>query len=95
MRKSIACVGLALACSKCAMAQESITMYGLLDEFAQYVNTGKGFTAAMGSSGQWGSRFGVKGTEDIGGGNRVNFVLENGFNPTDGSLARKRLANPS
>ncbi|CAB3807804.1 Outer membrane porin protein 32 [Pararobbsia alpina] len=63
-------------------------MYGLLDEFAQYVNTGKGFTAAMGSSGQWGSRFGVKGTEDIGGGNRVNFVLENGFNPTDGSLAQ-------
>jgi predicted porin len=70
MKKKLACVGLALAWSKSLMAQESITMYGLIDEFAQYVNTGKGYTGAMGSSGQFGSRFGFKGTDDIGGATR-------------------------
>jgi predicted porin len=88
MKKKLAYDGLALAWSKCAMAQQSITMYGLIDEFAQYVNTGKSYTGAIGSSGQLGSRFGVKGTEDIGGGNQVNFVLENGFNPANGTLAQ-------
>ena len=70
-----------------AHAQSSLTLYGIIDEFAQYVDTGHGYTAAMGSSGQWASRFGLKGTEDIGGGNAVNFVLENGFAPTTGALA--------
>jgi predicted porin len=64
-----------------------VTVYGIVDEFVQYVDTGKGYTAAMGSSGQWASRFGFKGTEDIGGGTAVNFVLENGFVPTTGALA--------
>jgi predicted porin len=68
-------------------AQSSITLYGSVDEFIQYVDTGKGYTAAMGSSGETYSRFGLKGTEDIGGGNAVNFVLENGFAPTTGQLA--------
>jgi hypothetical protein len=31
MRKKIVCVGLALAWSKCVMAQQSISMYGLID----------------------------------------------------------------
>ncbi|QBR04151.1 porin (plasmid) [Paraburkholderia pallida] len=76
---------LALA-SHGAFAQDGVTLYGLIDEFAQYVNTGNGYTAALGSNGQWGSRFGVKGSEDIGGGQKIVFDLENGFNPTDGSV---------
>ncbi|RQQ45038.1 porin [Burkholderia stagnalis] len=70
-----------------AHAQSSVTMYGIVDEFVQYVNTGKGYTAAMGSSGEWASRFGLKGSEEIGSGLKVNFQLENGFNPNDGSMA--------
>lgn len=70
-----------------AFAQDGVTLYGLVDEFAQYVNTGHGYTAALGSSGQWGSRFGLKGSEDLGGGQTLSFDLENGFNPTDGTLA--------
>ncbi|MEX3690917.1 porin [Paraburkholderia sp. BR14263] len=72
-----------------ALAQDGVTLYGLIDEFAQYVNTGNGYTAALGSSGQWGSRFGLKGKEDLGGGQTLSFALENGFNPTDGTLATK------
>jgi predicted porin len=70
-----------------AFAQDGVTLYGLIDQFAQYVDTGKGYTAALGSSGQWGSRFGLKGKEDLGDGQTLSFDLENGFNPTDGSLA--------
>ena len=71
----------------CAQAQDGVTLYGVVDEFAQYVNTGNGYTAALGSSGQWGSRFGLKGAEEIGGGQKINFDLENGFNANDGTLA--------
>lgn len=70
-----------------AQAQSSVTLYGLIDEFAQVVNTGNGYTGAIGSSGQWASRIGLRGTEDIGGGNFVNFDLQNGFNPNDGTFA--------
>jgi predicted porin len=73
--------------AQAAHAQDGVTLYGLIDEFAQYVNTGNGYTAALGSSGQWGSRFGLKGKEDLGGGQTLSFALENGFNPTDGTLA--------
>lgn len=70
-----------------AYAQDGVTFYGLIDEFVQYVNTGHGYTAALGSSGQWGSRFGLKGKEDLGNGQTLSFALENGFNPTDGTQA--------
>nr|WKF60352.1 Outer membrane porin protein 32 [Paraburkholderia busanensis] len=70
-----------------ARAQSSITLYGIVDEFVQVVNTGSGYTGALGSSGQWASRIGLRGSEDIGGGNRINFDLQNGFNPNDGSMA--------
>jgi predicted porin len=70
-----------------AKAQSSITLYGIVDEFVQVVNTGSGYTGAVGSSGQWASRIGLRGSEDIGGGNHIIFDLQNGFNPNDGSFA--------
>ncbi|MFM0290755.1 porin [Paraburkholderia megapolitana] len=81
-----------LALSVCSMplaahAESSVTLYGIVDEFFQYVNTGNGYTPAIGSSGQWASRIGLRGSEDIGGGNRINFDLQNGFNPNDGTFA--------
>ncbi|KVL85627.1 porin [Burkholderia stagnalis] len=81
------CVAASLAGATAARAQDGVTLYGVIDEFAQYVNTGNGYTAAIGSSGQWGSRFGVKGSEDIGGGQKIEFALENGFKPNDGASA--------
>lgn len=88
MKKTVTLSTAALALlTQTAHAQDGVTFYGLIDEFAQYVNTGNGYTAALGSSGQWGSRFGLKGKEDLGGGQTLSFVLENGFNPTDGTLA--------
>ncbi len=70
-----------------AHADSGVTLYGIVDEFVQVVNTGSGYTGAVGSSGQWASRIGLRGHEDIGGGNYVGFDLQNGFNPNDGSFA--------
>lgn len=38
------------------------------------------------SGAQTGARFGIRGSEEFGGGNRVNFVLENGFSLNDGAM---------
>jgi predicted porin len=80
-----ACAAL-LSCNY-AHADSGVTLYGIVDEFFQYVNTGNHYTAAVGSSSEWASRFGLKGSEDIGDGNKVNFQLENGFNPNNGTFA--------
>lgn len=48
-------VTVAIACvagSGAALAQDGVTLYGVIDEFAQYVNTGNGYTAAINSGGQ-------------------------------------------
>jgi hypothetical protein len=33
--------------AKGVLAQQSITMYGMIDEFTQYVNTGKGYVCQV------------------------------------------------
>ncbi len=47
MAVAAACV----AGSDAALAQDGVTLYGVIDEFAQYVNTGNGYTAAINSGG--------------------------------------------
>ncbi|MEM5318459.1 porin [Paraburkholderia sp. JHI869] len=73
-----------------AMAQSSVTLYGVLDVFAGYQNTKVGgkttSLAVLGNNGLMTSRWGLRGTEDIGGGYRVNFALESGFDPGTGKL---------
>lgn len=70
-----------------AAAQSSVTMYGLLDMSLDWSHSGNQSTYRVLSGAQTGSRFGFKGTEDIGGGNHVNFVLENGFNLNNGTMS--------
>lgn len=73
-----------------AHAQSNVTLYGIIDTGIQYYNNA---TAAGGSvvgmpslSGKLPSRFGLKGVEDLGGGYRAFFVLENGFAVNNGAL---------
>ncbi len=71
--------GCALVClflSQHALGENNVALYGIVGGVVQYVNTGKGDTPAVGSSGQWGSRIGIKGSEDIWGGRRVGLALE-------------------
>ncbi|MFM0014256.1 porin [Paraburkholderia sediminicola] len=74
-----------------AHAQSSVTLYGRLDAGLEYIsglpnNSYTGSTSRFrAESGDWGtSLWGMKGVEDIGGGNKVLFQLEGSFNTMNG-----------
>jgi predicted porin len=75
-------------------AQSSVTLYGLIDAGISYVNHAE--NASGGSSSlvkfddgiNGGNRWGLKGAEDLGGGYKAVFTLENGFGLADGSLSQ-------
>lgn len=70
-----------------AFAQSSLTLYGNLDTSLAWYNTGNENTIRMNSGSTWGSRFGLKGSEDIGDGYRIIFKLEQGFSSNSGAAA--------
>jgi len=92
MKKSLIALAV-LASSGAAMAQSSVTLYGLVDAYAGYKSTTDVAGAAgtkisqgvINSSGANNSRWGLKGTEDLGNGLKANFVLESGFNTDTGT----------
>ncbi|MFC0402776.1 porin [Paraburkholderia rhizosphaerae] len=78
-----------------AHAQSSVTLYGIIDAGLAYTNNVAGKGGASGgplfqaTSGEInGSRFGFRGAEDLGGGLKAIFVLENGFSVASGKLAQ-------
>jgi len=72
-----------------AMAQSSVTLYGLIDEGLNYTNnTGGHSNVQMESGFAQGSRWGLKGAEDLGGGTKAVFQLENGFDVNSGKLGQ-------
>ncbi|MBU9477690.1 porin [Burkholderia multivorans] len=85
-RSLVAGVTLAVV-SMSAYAQSSITLYGILDEYVGYMHTSNGKSlTALNDGALTRSRWGMRGVEDIGGGNKIIFQLENGFNATNGAL---------
>ncbi|CAD6563371.1 porin [Paraburkholderia sabiae] len=75
-----------------AMAQSSVTLYGLIDEGFNFTNNAHGEKAYQLQSGYLqGSRWGLKGAEDLGGGVKAIFQLENGFNVNNGKLGQGGL----
>ncbi|MBP0619332.1 porin [Cupriavidus consociatus] len=82
-----------LACTGAAHAQSSVTLYGVADIGIEFVNnrpTAQGGSASqfrMQPGNQSGSRFGLRGIEDLGGGLKALFLLENGTNLDTGTLA--------
>lgn len=63
-----------------ASAQSSVTLYGIIDGGLVYEKGGAaGSVTKVGSGVQSQSRFGFKGTEDLGGGMHAGFVLEGGI----------------
>lgn len=83
---SAAIVGMASS----AYADESVTLYGLIDTSLMYVHNsgGKSSQVTMESGNMQGSRWGLKGSEDLGGGLSTIFKLESGFNSTTGKLGQ-------
>ena len=78
MKKSLIALAV-LAASGAAMAQSSVTLYGVADAAVTYVNGLDNWTG-LSSGANKTSRLGFRGVEDLGGGLKANFVLEGGFN---------------
>lgn len=97
MKKSLIAIA-ALAAVSAASAQSSVTMYGNIDVgFGSHSTTSRDGTAFTKSSGvmdgSWaGSRLGFRGTEDLGGGLKAEFTLEQGINPTSNNAFNQRVA---
>ena len=77
----------------CAHAQNSATLYGLIDAGLMYTNNvskrGSHGSLVQATSGNInGSRWGLRGAEDLGDGLKAVFVLEDGFNVQNGKLAQ-------
>ncbi|WP_233835812.1 porin [Paraburkholderia sp. ZP32-5] len=73
-----------------APAGRSVTLYGVIDtnvEYLTHADKNGDSLVRMNSGGIHNSRFGVRGTESLGGGNAAWFVLESGFNSNDGTMA--------
>ena len=72
-----------------ATAQSNVTVYGLIDTGIEYLNnagaTG-GSVTRMSSGAMNTSRIGFRGTEDLGGGLKAIFQLENGFKLDNGAF---------
>jgi len=92
MKKSFLALALMGAFSGAAFAQSSVTIYGIADVGFQSLDNGTpaGRFNKLQSGQENGSRLGFKGTEDLGGGLKANFVLEMGLNLDDGSSAQGR-----
>ncbi|MDR7008885.1 porin [Paraburkholderia strydomiana] len=89
---TIATTAVSLA-SGIVCAQSSVTLYGVVDNGVTYQNSGTtlgsttgGHSAVKMSTGVWlGSRFGLKGAEDLSGGLKAIFQLEAGVNSNNGT----------
>ncbi|HZZ09626.1 MAG TPA: porin [Paraburkholderia sp.] len=88
MKKSLIVVAVAASFASVAHAQSSVTLYGLLDAGLTYtsnVNHGSQWSAGNGGINQ--SMFGLRGSEDLGGGLKAIFTLESGFDLGNGKFA--------
>ena len=91
MKKTLAAVAVLGAFAGSAMAAD-VTLYGRIDTGFMYTDTNDVSKFEMKSGQKNGSRWGVKGTEDLGNGMKVGFILEGGFNSDDGTPAQAKSA---
>jgi predicted porin len=89
MKKSLIALAVLGAFSGAALAQSNVTMYGILDVNWQRIDPEVGDTQSGINGGhQSGNRFGVRGSEALGGGWNAIFTLESGFNIDTGTLGQ-------
>ncbi|MFM0758374.1 porin [Paraburkholderia strydomiana] len=86
MKKTLSAGLLATLPLAAAHAQSSVTLFGQIDAGVAYVSNVGGSHAFMAASGSTQStRWGLRGTEDIGGGTSVVFQFRNSFSIVNGS----------
>ena len=102
MKKSLIALAV-LAASGAAMAQSSVTLFGVVDTGVGYVknsgskndlNLAGQNNTGLTHSGNTTSRIGFRGVEDLGGGLKAGFWLEAGITPDNGSGAAGGATGP-
>jgi len=89
MKKSLLALAALGTFAGAAQAQSSVTLYGIIDAGFVFNNNSAGHQLySLNSGNLQGSRWGLRGTEDLGGGLKAVFVLENGFNVMNGRLGQ-------
>ncbi|CAM8768684.1 hypothetical protein NCM_01679 [Burkholderia pseudomallei] len=93
MKKHVISAAALLAFAAPVFAQSSVTLYGVIDEGFNYTSNvnvnGVGKSNYQLASGfVQGSRWGLRGSEDLGGGLKAIFTLENGFDVNNGRLGQ-------
>ncbi|MPW15994.1 porin [Paraburkholderia sp. CNPSo 3157] len=92
MKKSLLALAALGAFAGVAHAQSSVTLYGIIDEgFNINTNSGGKHLYNLSSGVLQGSRWGMRGTEDLGGGLKAIFVLESGFDVNNGKSGQGGL----
>ncbi|WP_176053179.1 porin [Paraburkholderia caribensis] len=104
MKKFVSVVAMTSLYASFAHASSSVTLYGIIDPDVVFVSNaqlGRAGGVLQGAhqismldastSSYAGSRFGLKGVEDLGGGTSAVFTLENGFNAATGALGQGGL----
>ena len=88
MKKTLIAMGVLGAFSSLAFAASNVTLYGIIEEgvIVQKAKHGDNKVELNSGFGQ-GSRWGIKGVEDLGNGYSAGFVLEQGFNADNGNEA--------
>lgn len=92
MKKTLIALA-AVAATGVAFAQSSVTLYGVADAGIGQTGAVEGVdndTSFLGSSkmNNGNSRWGIRGTEDLGGGLKASFNFEQGINIADGTLSQ-------
>lgn len=88
-KKGLTCIALSLLAAAAGVhAQSSVTLYGSLDAGIGYVSNLRGSSAFLAQQGTYqADRWGLMGTEDLGGGLKSVFKLESGFSTITGAMS--------
>ena len=84
MKKTLIVAAVSALAAGGALAQSSVTLYGRVNVTAERQDSSGAKTFQLVNNA---SRIGFKGTEDLGGGLKANFILEHGFNIDTGSAS--------
>jgi len=92
LKKKLLVGAIAALASAGVFAQSSVTLYGIIDTGVTYVNNTAGSSQVSMASGiNQGSRWGLLGKEDLGGGLKAIFNLESEFFVNNGQMAFENL----
>ena len=91
-KKQMAFASAMLGLAGSALAQSGVTLYGIGDAFIGQKSTGTGATkvnkSVIDSDGLFNSRWGLRGSEDMGGGLKAEFQLESLFDISNGAVTQ-------